>query len=380
MFKKNFNKSIILFILILFLVSVGGVYASSDANKTTALSAEDSVLIDNSYNADQMESSPNEDYSVNDVIVNPSFEVDKTSGWDSVDVYVVNSNFDGKNGSSFISLTGEGSYISQKINFDTINHLSFWYMSPTTNATVSVCLDDSPVLDYTIVKTGYAKYRWEEVKLDTSTITGYHELKLLQKYGNAYVDNFQVEHNNNVLANFTIDSFLVNSDELTIVFRDKSYGLISMYYWDFGDGITSNFQNPVHVFKLGQYTITLTVSNDYSSDSYSYTLPLHAPTIERTGREYSSIQDAIDNSNKGDTIIMTPNLFVDSYFENLVIDKDLTLDFNACKLVSKDNSVPLVMVRDGAKVTFKNISIKACNYRLKYDIVNAKKAMEGYVK
>lgn len=360
MFKKNFNKSII-FILILFLLSVGGVYASSDANETTALSAEDSVLMDNSYNADQMESSPDEDYSVNDVIVNPSFEVDKTNGWDSVDVSVVNSNFDGKNGSYFVSLTGEDSYISQKINFDTISGLSFWYMSPTTNATVSVCLDDSPVLDYTIVKTGYAKYRWEEVKLDTSTISGYHELKLLQKYGNAYVDNFQVDYNSNVLANFTIDSFLVNGDELTIVFRDKSYGLISRYYWDFGDGITSNFQNPIHAFKLSQYKITLTVSNDYSTDSYSYTLPLHAPTIERTGLEYSVIQDAIDNANNGDTIIMTPNVFVDSYFENLVIDKDLTLDFNSCNLLSKDDSVPLVMVSDGAKVTFKNISLQGNN-------------------
>ena len=360
MFKKNFNKSII-FILILFLLSVGGVYASGDANETTALSAEDSVLMDNSYNADQMESSPDDDYSVNDVIVNPSFEVDKTSGWDSVDVSVVNSNFDGKNGSSFVSLTGEGSYISQKINFDTISGLSFWYMSPTTNATVSVCLDDSPVLDYTIVKTGYAKYRWEEVKLDTSTINGYHELKLLQKYGNAYIDNFQVDYNSNVLANFTIDSFLVNGDELTIVFRDKSYGLISRYYWDFGDGITSNFQNPIHAFKLGQYTITLTVSNEYSTDSYSYTLPLHGPTIERTGLEYSSIQDAIDNANNGDTIIMTPNVFVDSYFENLVIDKDLTLDFNSCKLLSKGDNVPLVIVSDGAKVTFKNISLQGNN-------------------
>ncbi len=360
MFKKNFNKSII-FILILFLLSVGGVYASDDANETTVLSAEDSVLMDNSYNADQMESSPDEDYSVNDVIVNPSFEVDKTSGWDSVDVSVVNSNFDGKNGSSFISLTGEGSYISQKINFDTISGLSFWYMSPTTNATVSVCLDDSPLLDYTIVKTGYAKYRWEEVKLDTSTINGYHELKLLQKYGNAYIDNFQVEYNSNVLANFTIDSFLVNGDELTIVFRDKSYGLISRYYWDFGDGITSNFQNPLHSFKLSQYKITLTVSNDYSTDSYSYTLPLHGPTIERTGLEYSVIQDAIANANNGDRIIMAPNVFVDSYFENLVIDKDLTLDFNSCNLLSKDDSVPLVMVSDGAKVIFKNISLQGNN-------------------
>lgn len=43
--------------------------------------------------------------------------------------------------------------------------------------------------------------------------------------------------------------------------------------WDFGDGVTSTEQNPVHTYsKTGRYTITLTVSNEFGTDSSTETI------------------------------------------------------------------------------------------------------------
>lgn len=40
------------------------------------------------------------------------------------------------------------------------------------------------------------------------------------------------------------------------------------YLWEFGDGTTSNAASSVHTYtKPGKYTIKLTVSNDYGTDT-----------------------------------------------------------------------------------------------------------------
>jgi len=40
------------------------------------------------------------------------------------------------------------------------------------------------------------------------------------------------------------------------------------WFWEFGDGNTSTEQNPTHIYENpGLYTVSLTVSNQYGSDS-----------------------------------------------------------------------------------------------------------------
>ena len=50
-------------------------------------------------------------------------------------------------------------------------------------------------------------------------------------------------------------------DTRMVIFEDRSYGNISSWEWDFGDGTTSTEQNPIHIYKEDgvQYTVTLTV-------------------------------------------------------------------------------------------------------------------------
>ncbi len=56
-------------------------------------------------------------------------------------------------------------------------------------------------------------------------------------------------------------------DWYTQRFTDLSYYDPETWYWDFGDGSTTDEQSPVHTFEPGLYHVCLTVSNSFSSDS-----------------------------------------------------------------------------------------------------------------
>ncbi|MCK9580791.1 MAG: PKD domain-containing protein [Methanoregula sp.] len=55
----------------------------------------------------------------------------------------------------------------------------------------------------------------------------------------------------------------------TVSFFDGSHGAEPMTYrWDFGDGTTSERQNPTHTYKAtGDFTVSLTVTNQYGSNT-----------------------------------------------------------------------------------------------------------------
>ena len=70
-----------------------------------------------------------------------------------------------------------------------------------------------------------------------------------------------------LIANFEVDAPEDPTDRSRI-FIDTSLGFILKWKWDFGDGKTSSFQNPVHTYnKDGTYVVLLTVSNSDTSDS-----------------------------------------------------------------------------------------------------------------
>jgi len=78
-------------------------------------------------------------------------------------------------------------------------------------------------------------------------------------------------------AVFVVKSNIANAGE-AIQFYDKSVdmdGTIVSWLWDFGDGETSDEQNPVHEYKKsGDYNVTLTVWDDDNAQS-SYTVKMH---------------------------------------------------------------------------------------------------------
>jgi hypothetical protein len=62
-------------------------------------------------------------------------------------------------------------------------------------------------------------------------------------------------------------TFTVVPDTRTVCFRDKSYGPVTSWHWDFGDGTTSTEQNPVHTYSrdFAHYVVTLNVEGPKGS-------------------------------------------------------------------------------------------------------------------
>jgi len=55
---------------------------------------------------------------------------------------------------------------------------------------------------------------------------------------------------------------------LNVNFTDQSTGTIDSWHWSFGDGGSSNEQNPNHIYnESGNYTVTLTVTGPDNSDT-----------------------------------------------------------------------------------------------------------------
>ncbi|OPX66244.1 MAG: PKD domain protein [Methanoregulaceae archaeon PtaB.Bin056] len=86
----------------------------------------------------------------------------------------------------------------------------------------------------------------------TNTTTKVNYIQVLQRYP---VADFSA------VPDFGVTPLVVN-------FTDLSTGTPTSWAWDFGDGNTSNDQNPVHTYEsAGIYTVNLTVSNSYGTDS-----------------------------------------------------------------------------------------------------------------
>jgi len=67
--------------------------------------------------------------------------------------------------------------------------------------------------------------------------------------------------------------FFIDSTSNVIQFISMSWGNPTSWYWDFGDGGTSTLEFPTHEYVYnGSYSVTLTISNSYCSDSETETI------------------------------------------------------------------------------------------------------------
>jgi len=98
---------------------------------------------------------------------------------------------------------------------------------------------------------------------------------------------------------------------LTVYFTGSGIdtdGTISSYHWDFGDGTTSNIQNPSHTFtNEGIYIVTLTVGDNQGSTGIR---TLAIDVYIKTSFTFNSIEDAyVDSDYPSD------NYGIDSYLD-----------------------------------------------------------------
>ncbi len=84
---------------------------------------------------------------------------------------------------------------------------------------------------------------------------------------NLYLDDISVIGSAPISANFTASSTSICSNS-TVSFTDQSSGSPTSWFWNFGDGSSSNQQNPTHQYTLpGTYSVTLTIYKSTLSNS-----------------------------------------------------------------------------------------------------------------
>jgi uncharacterized protein (TIGR02145 family) len=81
----------------------------------------------------------------------------------------------------------------------------------------------------------------------------------------------------------------------TVWFTDLTSYNPTNWYWDFGDGNNSNLNNPIHVYSSpGNYTVSLTVSNNFGADSKSQSINVYGVAVPCPG--IPSFVDQRDNT------------------------------------------------------------------------------------
>lgn len=114
---------------------------------------------------------------------------------------------------------------------------------------------------------GFASYSWsngETTQIATFTSSGFYSLTVTDNNGCVGTGTFEAILSSTPTASFT---FLANG--LDVDFTDASTGGNS-YAWDFGDGTSSSNQNPSVTYNAeGTYEVTLTVTNNCGSDTFT---------------------------------------------------------------------------------------------------------------
>ena len=187
-----------------------------------------------------------------------------------------------------VKFNGITSY-SQYINLNVIDSFNFYILADNSyrgfgNPIMIYC--DDEVLTGPIVY--YDTAGWTYISVDVSNITGWHTLTFESLLGNyddywhytyasrefsSQLRNFNVVRNDFIDAYFNISDICVEEDGINVKFVDKSYGFLTSWFWDFGDGFTSTEQNPTHLYKeAGVYDVSLTLSDDNSFTTLHHTL------------------------------------------------------------------------------------------------------------
>ncbi len=75
-----------------------------------------------------------------------------------------------------------------------------------------------------------------------------------------------------------VASYTFEVDGATVTFSDTSTGDPTSWTWEFGDGATSDVENPVHTYDApGRYIARLTVANDGGDDHQNHTVTIQTP-------------------------------------------------------------------------------------------------------
>lgn len=125
--------------------------------------------------------------------------------------------------------------------------------------------------------------------------TGSHSIKVTatDDSGNSISDKITVSITEGVPeAAFAAYQISISIDS-SVQFYNRSINNPVSWLWDFGDGNTSASQNPSHTYStVGTYTVSLTVTNSYGSDTEIKTayITVTGPITDYDGNVYQTVQ------------------------------------------------------------------------------------------
>ncbi len=129
-------------------------------------------------------------------------------------------------------------------------------------------------------------------------------------YKDEVIQTIQIYHLPPPIANFTFTGQAVCDNGL-IVFTDASQ-YAETWLWDFGDGTSSNLQNPTHAYATaGTYTVILTVGNGCGSDVETQFVVANSTVFDYTVPFSMTLQQAIIGQYlPNQTTIQQKNIFI----------------------------------------------------------------------
>lgn len=145
-----------------------------------------------------------------------------------------------------------------------------------------------------LTATGGTSYNWNTGPTGTTisvNTSGNYAVTVTDNNGCSAIASQTVTVNPNPTADFTF-----STNNQTVTFTDQSTGGAT-YSWDFGDGATSNQQNPLHVYTVsGTYTVTLiTTSAAGCTDTITYTVMVEIVGVDPSANDLFSINGIYPN-------------------------------------------------------------------------------------
>ena len=181
-------------------------------------------------------------------------------------------------------------------NVDSANSLKYYFdgSAPLTSGSASWQLYDNGVINYSGQNASH-----------TFTSSGTYNVAYILKDSNGYVcdttsQRITVTNNNTPSCKASYYVALDSNNKFSLYLVNNSTGTNSntQYFWDFGDGTTSNAQYPTHQYaNFGLYTVCLTImdsnSNCYSTYCDSVGLDSSGNILKTSGFGIAVIDEAM---------------------------------------------------------------------------------------